>query len=529
MIQDIYLRILVLFPYPADLTNAARCAKTCGEKRRKVVLPINNNETMMQYFEWYLANDGLWWKRCAAKAGNLASLGITQVWLPPAYKAASQNDVGYGVYDMYDLGEFDQKGTIRTKYGTRDEFLDAVDSYHAAGIKVFGEIVLNHRMGGDSIEKVTAVTDSPENRLEQIGGEQEVSVWSKFSFPGRGGKYSRFKWDHRCFTGTDWDENTQNRDCIYRFAGKRWDPYTDPEKGNFDYLMGMNVDMHNPKVVSETKKWLRWYLSGTGVDGLRLDAVKHIRSPFYRDLLCWIRSHGWPDLPAVGEYWSGDPDRLKFYLDSVDNEMSLFDVALHYKFYEASEERSGYDLRGIFENTLVSERPESAVTFVDNHDTQQGQSLQSYVADWFKPLAYAMILLRKDGIPCVFYTDYYGSAARDTAPVLNLGKLIRIRRFYAYGEQEDCFADKHLIGWVRRGDEEHAGSGLAVVMSNAEGGSLKMFMGKSYAGERFRDVTGGCHEEVIIGEDGIGSFRTENAKVSVWVRDPAFENIIIND
>ena len=62
-----------------------------------------NNETMMQYFEWYLPNDGFWWKRCAAKAENLAALGISEVWLPPAYKGTSQEDVGYGVYDMYDL------------------------------------------------------------------------------------------------------------------------------------------------------------------------------------------------------------------------------------------------------------------------------------------------------------------------------------------------------------------------------------------------------------------------------------------
>ncbi len=47
---------------------------------------MKNNDTMMQYFEWYLPNDGLWWKRCAAKADNLSALGITQVWLPPAYK-----------------------------------------------------------------------------------------------------------------------------------------------------------------------------------------------------------------------------------------------------------------------------------------------------------------------------------------------------------------------------------------------------------------------------------------------------------
>ena len=89
---------------------------------------MTHNKTMMQYFEWYLPNDGLWWKRCAAKAERLSELGITEVWLPPAYKGTSQEDVGYGVYDMYDLGEFDQKGTVRTKYGTKEEYLAAIIS-----------------------------------------------------------------------------------------------------------------------------------------------------------------------------------------------------------------------------------------------------------------------------------------------------------------------------------------------------------------------------------------------------------------
>ena len=364
------------------------------------------NETMMQYFEWYLPNDGLWWKRCAAKAGNLRDLGITQVWLPPAYKGTSQSDVGYGVYDMYDLGEFDQKGTIRTKYGTKEEYIDAVRAFHRAGIRVFGDIVLNHRMGGDELEDITAVTDDPENRTKQLGGEQIIRAWSKFTFPGRRGKYSRFTWDHRHFSGTDWDENAREKGNIYRFTGKRWAPETDPENGNFDYLMGMNVDMSNPEVVRETKRWLNWYLKETGIDGLRLDAVKHISFPFYRELLLDVRDGGRRDLPAVGEYWSGDVERLKHYLDAVDNEMSLFDVALHYNIFHASQAGANYDLRTIFNNTLVRERPGNAVTFVDNHDTQYGQSLQSFVDGWFKPLAYALILLRKEGVPCVFYSDY---------------------------------------------------------------------------------------------------------------------------
>ena len=61
--------------------------------------------TMLQNFEWYLPADGQFWNQCAAQAQELSDLGFTQIWLPPAYKGASgKNDVGYGVYDLYDLG-----------------------------------------------------------------------------------------------------------------------------------------------------------------------------------------------------------------------------------------------------------------------------------------------------------------------------------------------------------------------------------------------------------------------------------------
>ena len=90
-------------------------------------------------------------------------------------------------------------------------------------------------------------------------------------------------------------------------------------------------------------------------------------------------------------------------------------------------------MRTIFNNTLVAENQNSAVTFVDNHDTEPGQALQSWIDDWFKPLAYSLILLRKDGLPCVFYGDYYGipaknvSAKKDWLEKDKLGFIIILR------------------------------------------------------------------------------------------------------
>lgn len=73
------------------------------------------NGVMMQYFEWNLPNDGKLWKQLREDASHLHEIGVTAIWIPPAYKADEQQDEGYATYDLYDLGEFEQKGTVRTK------------------------------------------------------------------------------------------------------------------------------------------------------------------------------------------------------------------------------------------------------------------------------------------------------------------------------------------------------------------------------------------------------------------------------
>ena len=64
------------------------------------------NGTMIQYFHWYTEGDGKLWEEVQQNAEYLAELGITMVWLPPAYKA---NGGGFSVgYDPYDLSQITQ-------------------------------------------------------------------------------------------------------------------------------------------------------------------------------------------------------------------------------------------------------------------------------------------------------------------------------------------------------------------------------------------------------------------------------------
>src|SRR5690606_39861477 len=105
-----------------------------GTGRRPAILPAMSdpNGVMLQYFHWYTEGDGSHWRDLARRASGLAAAGFTSLWLPPAYKGAGGGyDTGYGVYDLFDLGEFDQKGSVRTKYGTKDEYLTAIAAARA--------------------------------------------------------------------------------------------------------------------------------------------------------------------------------------------------------------------------------------------------------------------------------------------------------------------------------------------------------------------------------------------------------------
>lgn len=492
-----------------------------------------DNRTMMQYFEWYLPDNGLLWNRAAAQAKALREAGISMVWLPPAYKGASgAESVGYDVYDLYDLGEFDQKGSVRTKYGTREEYLTAVRALQEQGISVLCDVVLNHRMGADGTEEVVVEEEQANDRDQDIGGKQTIVAWTKFDFPGRADAYSAFHWHAAHFSGADWDERSR-RNGIFRFDGKHWNGETDNENGNYDYLMGVDLDTDHPEVIQEMQDWGKWYLDTVKPDGLRLDAVKHIGFDRYRQWIEAMRAHagekGQDDLFIVGEYWSNELGKLTHYLDVTQHALALFDVPLHFHFLQAATSNGNYDMRQLFEGTLTGTEPAYAVPFVDNHDTQPGQALQSFIPAWFKPIAYAVILLRDVGTPCVFYGDYYGIPHDGIAAVQGLRTLLQVRKSYAYGTEHLYFDDASVVGFTREGDAEHGHSGIAVLLSDSVGGTKRMYVGTALAGACMVDVMGRRRECIQISEDGFGEFAVDGGSVSVWVRSEAAAALFIGE
>lgn len=487
------------------------------------------NGVIIQYFHWYCK--GKLWNEFAENTEYLKSLGISAVWLPPATKCnLGLEGRGYDIYDLYDLGEFDQKGGIATRYGTKDEYINAIEKAHQHGIAVYADIVLNHRMGGDEVEKIHVHQVDEGDRNKIISEPFQVSAQTKFIFPGRQGKYSDFIWDYQCFSGIDivYKEGEELTGIfkIHNGYGTEWTDDVSHQLGNYDYLMGADVEYRNPHVVQEMKNWIKWYLETTRADGLRLDALKHLSSGFLKEWITYIKTELNPDCYVLGEFWKDDAEKITAFSDKMDDLISCFDAPLHYNFFKASEEGKEYDMSKILEGSFLEQKPVFSVSFVENHDTQKLQALESTVLDWFKPIAYAIILLSEDAYPCIFYPDLFGAEYTDlvdgkevsvTMPKIEaLPKLLIARQKFAIGEQIRYFDHPDCIAWVRKGTDDQFG--CVTIISNGDESFKEIDLGPENAHSKFKDFLGHRIEKITTDESGKAVFSVNACSVSVWVK-----------
>ena len=366
---------------------------------------------------------------------------------------------------------------------------------------------------------------NPVNRREFLGDAETIEVPTRFTFPGRKGKYSQYIWDQHSFTGIQLDDGIGMIQNEYSNGG--WEQMLEEELGNFDFLMGNDIEYRNPSVRQELKNWGRWYADTANIDGFRLDALKHINPGFYPEWLAFLNDHFKKQFLCIGEYWQNNIQALLNYIDVTRGSIQLFDVPLHFNFHQASQQKKDYDIRKIFDNTLLKARPGLAITFVDNHDTQPLQSLESTVEYWFKPLAYAIILLREQGTPCVFYPAVYEAKYAEQKDgkeiyvelnkVPDIEVMMKIRYHFAYGTERNYFDAAHIAGWTREGHPDYPDSGCAVVISNDGAGEKKMAMGQQHAGKKMKCVCGGRQDMVELNGDGEGVFPVNEMAASVWV------------
>ncbi|OQD82327.1 hypothetical protein PENANT_c022G08872 [Penicillium antarcticum] len=471
----------------------------------------------MQGFEWHVPADQLHWQRLRKALPDLKDIGVDNIWIPPGCKGMDPTGIGYDIYDLYDLGEFDQKGSRATRWGPKEDLEELVHTAQKMSIGIHWDTVLNQKAGADSTESFAAVKVDPEDRNREISQPEYIDGWVGFEFPGRGTKYSSMKYHWQHFTGVDWNQK-HNEHAIYKTVGpnKDWAKYVSDERGNYDYLMFANLDHSDPEVRADILRWGEWIGTELPLSGMRIDAAKHYSASFQKEFFYHLRNTVGADYLLMGEYWRGEVGLLLGYLKFMDHEVSLFDVPLLGRFTAISK-MAGGDLRKIFKGTLVEQSPEHAI--------QPGQSLETAIAPFFKSLAYSLILLRKQGQPCLFYGDLYGinggpepqygSSCHGRLPILT-----RTRKLFAHGEQRDYFNRRNCIGFVRYGNYRYP-FGLACVLSNGPSSYKRMFIGLEHAGEMWTDILQWRDETVLIDRFGHGIFPVAAMSVSVWVNSRA--------
>ncbi|KAK4505784.1 hypothetical protein PRZ48_003749 [Zasmidium cellare] len=591
--------------------------------------PTPENKLFFQAFEWHTASKppapnethsrDSHWGRLARILPGLAELGVSSIWVPPGCKANNPHGVGYDCYDLWDLGEFDQKWARSTRWGSREELRDLVEVARRCGtegVDIIWDAILNHKTAGDATDQAWAVEVDKDDRRIEVCAPKKIEAWLKYDFPGRereGMKYSRMKWRAEHFNGTDWDQSAK-RNAIYKLIddpatypkpnkeqlpipnkpsqgfnrlarlagavsnaisverhiprrpGKGWAEDVDTTFGNYDYLIFSNLYYGHPEVREDVMRWGEWMLQDTGIHGFRLDAAQHFSWSFIRD---WIanaqavnrRVRG-KDVFVVGEVWAGEVSRQLRWLDFVTPPGSpvqayCFDAPLLYSFSRISEDvRRGSknaDLRTLLtgagepdKHALVYARSHQAVTFVTNHDTQPGQTSFTPMASSIKSLFYAFILLRREGHPCVFWGDLYGTlgekgegpacqvpivsggppngapngygSRKTTRPVLP--SLMLARKLFAYGQQRDYFDSMSCIGWTRSGTHDRPGCVVIISIGPPNKWTIKK-MAAGRPDEKWVDILSEREgrPEITIDKKGFGVFACRGMSVSVYVNE----------
>jgi len=382
---------------------------------------------MLQAFYWDCPRiekqEFKWWKYATKQIPALAQVGFTSLWLPPLHKAANLGgfSMGYDPYDYYDLGEFDQKGTIPTWFGTKQELLSLIETAHSHGLSLIADVVINHNSGAD------------EKEVNPLTGEERWTL-----FKPKSEKFPR-----------DWE-------CFHPSMYESWD------EGTFGDMP--DLSHRNPFVYAEILKMTRWLIEEIGFDGFRYDYVKG----YGANTITAIQEYrymrdGQPFSPyGVAEFW-GDAQSIENWVDlanfSNSNPVDAFDFPLR-EMLKALCDRYGFSLRELATwETVLQKQPFTTVTFVENHDLRdEGRPI---IND--KLLAYSYILAH-EGYPCVFWHDYfnYNLALEDTSN--GIAALVRAHEKYAGGGTQTLWLDDNLYIMQRTGYENKPG--LVYVLNN---------------------------------------------------------------
>lgn len=397
----------------------------------------------------------------AISAGYFTDLGVTALWMTPVVKNVwcsgyehGEWKTGYHGYWTQDWLDIDPHLTSSTSLdgtpypqgpeGRMRHYSDFVALAHSKGIKVIQDVVLNHAgpvfyydANGDGSFDVREKeewlqpfrwdgyhnnakwADIPEwnaRRAQPDGPRQllETTIPTK-GILSRLEAYGRKGYSDNSLGKSDGEE------VMSDFFSLR-DLWTAPDGKFFDELVDDFVEIH------------AFYLQTVGVDGLRIDTVKHVHHGFLDAFTSRLRKRLGPDAGKkliFGEVYDGNPSVLGRYtwrsdwpkskepgLDAVLDFHTCFS-ARRYLRHNGEQFGSAFDLEKALATRSAEDstagRPfynptpgpdglnsrQKMITFIENHDDLNRFRVDQ-VSESRNRLAQGLVMTLP-GIPCLYY------------------------------------------------------------------------------------------------------------------------------
>ncbi len=413
------------------------------------------------------------------------NLGITAIWITPpvrnvwntSYDMNDKGKTGYHGYWTQDFMDIDPHLTSATKMdgtpypegrdGRMAHYRDLINLAHRKGIRIIQDIVCNHtgpvfyydtngngkfdRFGKnewitpykrDGFHSNTKWAKLPEWNIDRTQPAGPVTVFGK-TIPLTGILGRMETYGRKGFNGDSLGKR-DGEEVMCDFFSLR-DIWTDPSAKHYDEL------------VDEFVRIFAFYIEEIGVDGLRIDTIKHVHHQFWADFTSRLRKkigHRAKDVILFGEAYDGAPEVLGKYTYSTNSNDVSIGGMLNFQMCWAMRnylrhggknfghangiERAMSDLHGGPRNgtrPYYNAQPgpdglnarQKSITFIENHDGINRFRVDN-ITSRRNTLANAMVLTL-EGIPCLYYGTENG--LHDTrgkiGPDTETGRLTFIR------------------------------------------------------------------------------------------------------
>jgi alpha-amylase len=400
-----------------------------------------------------------------AKLDYIKGLGATAIWITPPFKNKAMQDgtAGYHGYWILDFTRIDPH------LGTDAEFREFVEQAHARGLRVYLDIVVNHT--ADVIhykDGTTTYIDMAQAPYRDASGKPFDPHLVAYNGLNSASDFPRLSAE-RSFAhvpivyaaeahskGPEW----MNDVTLYHNRGNS--TFKGESSLHGDFVGLDDVFTENPAVVrgfiSVYSRWIEQY----GIDGYRIDTVKHVNMEFWQAFAPAIRERarelGRPDFLQFGEVANENGDAA---LMSEFSTTGTLDATLDFGFFQGARDfisrgHGADELESLFARdswyTDHDSNVQSATTFISNHDAgrfafflKQDNPLADPAQLSDLVLLGHELLLTVRGQPVIYYGDEQG--------MVGTGNDMGAREDM-FSSRATQFRDLALLGTKRRGGDD---------------------------------------------------------------------------